>query len=277
MKSGFKFFTLLAAFMALGWIGCQTQVPTSYLSTNGASPSLIANFDVNPSNWPTPYATTVPSNQPSSGPITDVTGKPVTVYPVNNNLAEPDKTNNLVSNPGQISVISAGATMMLVAPGANNTSDCAWVSGTVTDLGNLAYPTNGLQLPIESTGYYNGGLFTGIKFYIKIMPDDTALVRSFAIPVAQTIPVTATGGSCTAGSKCYDNFSYSLSSTGGNWQLMTVPFLSMTRASWGNNITPSTLSGINLEQILPMTWTEGNNNVAGIANIDFYVDEINFY
>jgi hypothetical protein len=65
--------------------------------------------------------------------------------------------------------------------------------------------------------------------------------------------------------------------TGGAWTLTTAPFSSFTRGSYGAAISPTTLSGLNLQQILMLNWSESNSNVPGTINIDFYVDEVQFY
>jgi hypothetical protein len=40
---------------------------------------------------------------------------------------------------------------------------------------------------------------------------------------------------------------------------------------------PPTFSGANLQQMLWLQWEESRNNTAGSSNVDFSVDDIEFY
>jgi len=257
MKSNSKIILpVLAALGVMGWVGCNTAYPTNYLSTSGPSAATVLDFE--------------------SG-----TG----VYAT---LAEANRPGNLVILPGAAMVINptagygsgAGA---LVSPGANGTNFCYHISGSVTDTGNASYPSLQLQIPLEKsasvTAYYDAELFTGVKFYLKVMGTDNAGKRIFSIPVAQTEPPSS-GGDCSPSASpnaCYNDFFVNYSSTSGAWQPFSSSFSSFTRGAYGSTITPTTLSGLNLRQILYLDWSESNNNVAGNIIIDFYVDEIQFY
>ena len=85
------------------------------------------------------------------------------------------------------------------------------------------------------------------------------------------------GPPSAASNACYNNFGYAYGNTGGNWQLVVLPFSSLTRGNYGSALTPPTLSGANLQQIVGLQWSEGGNNVPGTVNVDFYVDEIQFF
>ncbi len=241
---------------ALGWFGCKTEVPTSYLSTNGPSASMVCDFE--------------------SGLF------------VNSHLAEANRPGNVVQKPGAIvGTGSPNVTPLVVTPGADNTAHCVWMNSPVTDPGNASYPAVEFVIPIESAGttlsglpvtVYDASLFSGIQFYIKVMNDDTASLRDFSIPVLQTS--TPPNGTCSpnaASNACYNNFEYIYNNTGGAWQLLKIPFSAFTRQNYGSAVTPSTLSGANLQQIVSLMWSEGNNNVAGTINVDFYVDQVQFF
>jgi len=252
MKSNFKF-VLIAVLGVLAWVGCNTKYPSSYLSSTGPNPAMVINFE--------------------SG------------LSVNPSLAEANRPGNVVQTPGNI--VINGGTAIQASPGAANTAQCLQISGSVTDLGNAAYPSIQLQIPLDTAGtkFYDASLFNGVKFYIKVMGSDTAGKRSFSIPVAQTQPTSA-GGDCdkppfaappSTNNPCYNDFANSYNSTNGVWQQMVFPFSSFTRGSYGAAITPTTLSGANLQQILMLAWSESNNNVKGIINVNFYVDEVQFF
>ncbi len=243
---------------ALVWTGCNTQYPSSYLSSTGPNPSMVVNFE--------------------SGLI------------INPSLAEANRLGNHVQTVGAINGNgSPNVTPLIVAPGANNTAHCVWINGSVfTPSTGNNYQAIQFGIPIESAGVtlngapvsvYDASLFTGIKFYLKVMNDDTAVVRSFSIPVLQTsIPPNGTCNQSAASNACYNGFAYAYGVTGGNWQLVSLPFSSMTRGNYGAAIVPPTLSGANLQQIVGLQWSEGGNNLPNTTvKVDFYVDEIQFF
>jgi hypothetical protein len=263
MKSNFKFFLLPAALGAFVWVGCKTQVPTSYLSTNGPSPSMVCDFE--------------------NG------------LAVNPNLAEANRPgNHVVKAATIIGTGSPNVTPLIVTPGADNTGHCVWMNSPVTDPGNASYPAVEFVMPIESAPLtleglpitingspitvYDASLFSGVQFYLKVMSDDTAGTRSFSIPVLQTSnPPNGTCNPNASSNACYNNFENVYSNTGGVWQLVSFPFSSFTRQGYGSAITPPTLSGANLQQIVSLMWSEGNDNVKGTINVDFYVDQVQFF
>ena len=241
---------------ALGWAGCKTDAPTSYLSSNGPSATMVCDFE--------------------SG------------LTVNPNLAEANRPGNHVKTVATIvGTGSPNVTPLIVTPGADNTGHCVWMDSPVTDPGNASYPAVEFVIPIEaapttlngaSVTVFDASLFTGIKFYLKVMSDDTAGSRSFSIPVLQTSnPPNGTCNPAAASNACYNNFEYVYGNTGGVWQLQTLPFSIFTRQNYGAAVTPTTLSGANLQQIVSLMWSEGNQNVKGTINVDFYVDQIQFY
>jgi hypothetical protein len=248
MKSNSKFLPALAALCLLALTGCDTtQVPSSYAS-GGSNPAMAADFDGNS-------------------------------LAVNPQLAEANRPGNVVQVPG--SAAGSGATPTLVSPGAVNTAYAVRMAGTVVDPGDGSYPSILLQMPLDKAGnqYYDASLFSGVRFYLKIAGDDTAGKKYFSIPIAQTEPPSS-GGNCdpnATSNACYNDFAFIVTSTGGNWEQMTIPFSSFTRGAYGSAISPTTLSGTNLQQVLMLEWGESNNNVAGTINVDFYVDQVQFY
>src|SRR5579871_3917253 len=215
MRYNFKIFLAVLGGLALGWMGCQTSFPTSYLSTNGPSVSMVCDFE--------------------SG------------LSVNPNLAEADRQGNHVKTAGGIvGTGSPNVTPLIVAPGANNTGHCVWLNSPVVTPPppNNSYQAVQFVIPIDSASFtingsnfnvYDASLFSGIKFYLKVMGDDTAAVRSFSIPVLQTsTPPNGTCNAAATSNACYNGFAYSYGSTGGNWQLVTLPFASLTRGNYGS-------------------------------------------
>jgi len=257
MKSNSKQALALLALGALVWAGCQMAAPTSYshLISTGA---LVVNFD-------------------GASPMN-----------VNPQLAEANRptNNDTVIIPGAVGIVGATGVVVssaLVAPGAAGTAQCLHVFGTVNDPGNASYPSIQMQLPLEKSAsvsaFYDASFFSGVKFYVKVAGSDSAGKRIFSIPIAQTQPPSA-GGSCNLGATsnaCYNDFFVTYNNTNGAWVQVTAPFSSFTRGNYGAAVSPTTLSGTNLQQILMLDWTESNNNVAGLINVDFSVDEVQFY
>jgi hypothetical protein len=208
---------------------------------------------------------------------------------INPNLAEPNVPGNHVQTVGTVSETNAPLTPVIATPGADNTNQCVWLDGPVV---TPAAPNNNYQaiqflMTPESAGttlngspvtVYNASLFSGVKFYLKVMDDDTAAVRSFSIPVLQTSnPPNGTCSPNATSNACYNNFEYVYGTTGNAWQLVSLPFVSLTRQNYGSAVTPPTLSGVNLQQIVSLQWSEGGNNIPGTVNVDFYVDQVQFF
>lgn len=264
MKSNFKILLpALAVLGALVWAGCQTQYPTTYASVNSPG-AMVIDFESGLGVDPNLAEALAPNNRVKTpGTVTTYYTPPATKI-----------------NGGVTTIVNYGSgSFSLVSPGADYTNTCIHETGNVIDHADGTYPGGQLQIPIEGfNNFYNASLFTGVKFYLWVPGDDTAGKRTFSIPVAQTQPPSA-GGSCNlsaTSNSCYNDFSVTYSNTTG-WVLVTVPFSSMTRGSYGASITPSTLSGINLQQTLMLDWTEGNNNAAATVNVDLYLDQVQFY
>jgi len=242
MRSISRPILLLAA--GLGLSGCDMTYPTSYSGAGGGNASLVAGFD------------------------SDLN--------VNSSLVEASAAppNYLIPLPGTANI--SGATLSQFFPGSNGAGGCVSVYGSVVDPGNGSYPSALLQILLHAGGNtpYDAKFFTGVQFYFRTSPDDNAGVRSFSIPLTTTEP--SPRGTCV-NPGCYDHFGVNLTSTSGNWQLVSNNFTSLARAGWGSAITPTSMTGENLEKFVMLQWQEGNNNVAGTITVDFQVDEIRFF
>ncbi|HVM33556.1 MAG TPA: hypothetical protein VMU88_10510 [bacterium] len=209
---------------------------------------------------------------------------------INPNLFE---TNNpptyALRSPGSVTLVNNFTTYGSfngggLVPGGYVSANCFRMSGAVTDLLDNTFPALDLEMPMENYTYFDANHFTGVKFYMKVANDDTAAHRVFAIPVAQTVPVGTNNGTCPAGPKrCYDHFAADYSGgTGGQWILASYNFSDLTQLQSGYAPEPSATltgdNGYNLKQTLWLQWEEGNNNkVPGKAQIDLYVDDIEFF
>jgi hypothetical protein len=173
------------------------------------------------------------------------------------------------------------ATMTIKGPGAAGTALGCFISGAVTDTGNAAYPDIELDGHLDANppppyGAYDGAYFSGVKFYINILPDDTATYRYFKVSTTQEAEASA-GGTCTAGTICYNYFGYSLTGPTSGWQQISLQFTQLTNIATNFQTVPPTFTGVNLQQILFLDFVEGRNNVVGTSNVDFGVDEVYFF
>jgi len=246
--------------LSMNW-GCQTSTPgfgvypapTSVPNSNRVDQFNIGNVAINPNLFEN-------NNPPGYGLKTAGS-----VTFVNNFPTYGSGSGQLVAGAG---VVSPYAFQM---------------SGAVTDLLDNTFPALDLEVPMENYTYYDANHFSGVKFYLKVANDDTAAHRVFAIPVAQTVPAGTNNGTCPAGPKrCYDHFAADYSGgTGGQWLLSSYNFSDLQQLQSGYAPVPSTLTGgggANLKQTLWLQWEEGNNNkVPGLARIDVYVDDIEFF
>jgi hypothetical protein len=212
---------LLMLWGALG-AGCQTQHPTSAQlpASTSSAPNMVIDFEGSPATLVNPF-------------LAEAGGTP----------------NNVIYTAGSVGDAGDGTTTLVVPGGADNTAYSLHVSGPVTA------PTNQLQLTIQldtgnPTHYYDASLFKGVKFYLKVADDDNTSPKFFSIPIAQTMLSGNKYGTCQNG--CYDHFGYNFASTNGKWQLLALDFSSLKRAGWGSAVTPSTLSGTNLQQVVQL-------------------------
>jgi hypothetical protein len=267
MKLNSKHLWLFAPVAAvLTIVGCQTSVPPigSYPAPATAPQySLVNNFDGNFSS--------------QSGIET------------NQNLFELNSPNNVIGSPGSWTAPSngtVGASLAIAGPGAAGSAMACHISGSVTDLGNAAYPQILLIGALDGTppktyNAYDGANWTGVKFYVNFASDDTTTYRYFNIPTTQEATAIAFPGQgqCTVSpsNSCYNYFGYSLSGLAPGWQQVTVSFSQLTNIATNTQTTPPTLTGVNLQQIIALQWVVGRNNVVGVSTADFWVDEVYFY
>jgi hypothetical protein len=285
MRSNFKgyFAALLLATTMAALTACDTRVPSA-IPVNpwpeASSPTitpvydppfmtpnrlLVANFDnglpginpglFNPSNpcppAPTPTATVGCYAMALLGAVTVV-----------NNFGNPGASQAVTTSWGPV-----------LGGGAAGSSYGFRLQGAVTDGGDAVYPTLDLQAQVNGGALYDASFFTGVRFYLKVMPADDATKRIFAIPTFAT-QGTPSGG-CT--SNCYDHFFMNYENTNGIWRLYNVDFLSLGRQGFGAPMTPNNLAGGNLKQVLWLMWQEGRNNTAGTSTVDLWIDSIEFY
>jgi hypothetical protein len=162
---------------------------------------------------------------------------------------------------------------MIDSPGANGTSKCAHIYGTLTDKGDGQYPAFQLQGNFKSTGYYDASAFTGIKFYYKCPPTDKSIKRRFGIGIAGTLP-TSMGGSCTGA--CFNNFGANMT-VSPDWVAVSYSFADLKRESgWGDPVSPPDLTD-HLKEFISLVWANSANNTPGSYAIDYSVDEVEFY
>ena len=161
----------------------------------------------------------------------------------------------------------------IVAGGANGTPKAVHIFGSLVDKGDKVYPSFELQAKFKDTGYYDASAFTGIKFYYKCPATDAALKRRFAIGTAPTLP-TSGGGTCS--DQCYNNFGADLS-VAADWTAKTYALADLKRESgWGAPVTPPDLTD-HLKEFIDLEWANSANNAAGSYNIDYWVDEVEFF
>jgi hypothetical protein len=161
----------------------------------------------------------------------------------------------------------------IVAGGANGTAHAAHISGTLVNKGDSTYPAFMLQGMLKSGGHLDGRMFQGIRFYYKCPATDQATARRFSMPIPATLPSSG-GGSCTDG--CYNHFGADLSMT-GDWTQKTFAFSDLKRqAGWGSPVTPPDFTD-HLNELMNLEWSHNSGNSAGSYNIDYWVDEVEFF
>ncbi|HVZ79312.1 MAG TPA: hypothetical protein VHE12_00775 [bacterium] len=264
MKPNFKVLLPILAFGGLlAFWGCQTQIAplTAYTAPNSApNYTRVCNFE-----------TAV------VGASSDST---------NSSLFEVGVPGNTVQTAGSWAIINnfpanENANMFIAAGGAAGTPQAAHISGAVTDLGDGTYPSIGFEGYLDTASgaphnAYNMSFFTGVKFYVNFMPSDTTPSRFFYIPTTQEAKPPQ--GDCTAATGCYNYFGYTFPAGSSNgWKQYSFQFDKDLVTSYGVKPVPNSLTGVNLTQVLGLLWQVGRQNVAGVSNVDFYVDEVYFY
>jgi len=258
------FVGLILPLAAAFWVGCQSKtVPVGAYQAPSSLPNyyLVSNFEGNLN--PTPEPTNA----------------------VNSHLFETGVSGNVVQEPGLWAPINNFPTlenciMTITGPGANGTALACHLSGSVTDNADGTYPSVALigYLDISNPPpykAYHAGFFTGVKFYLNITAADTATSRYFYVPTTQEqVPPV---GTCTAGTKCYNYFGFAFTAPTNGWKAESFDFTSLVPTPYGQIPSPPTLTGVNLDQVLGLEFAEGRANSKGVANIDFWMDEVYFY
>jgi hypothetical protein len=161
----------------------------------------------------------------------------------------------------------------VVAGGANGTKMAAHVFGTLVDKGDFKYPEFDLQCTFKNKEMYDASDFSGIKFYWKCPSDDQGIKRRFAIAIAPTLPASD-GGICE--DNCYNHYGANLKPA-ADWVLMSYGFSDLTReAGWGGPVAPPDFTE-HLKEFIYMKWVDAANNAAGTFNINYWVDEVEFF
>jgi hypothetical protein len=161
----------------------------------------------------------------------------------------------------------------IVAGGANGTAMAVHLFGTLVNKGDNSYPAFTLQGKLKSSGYYDAGNFSGVRFYYKSPSSDKATGQRFKFTIGATLP-TSNGGTCTDG--CYNHFGADLK-TSGDWSLNSYSFGDLKRQSgWGGAVIPPDLVD-HLKEVVGLEWAHDAGNSAGSYPIDFWVDEVEFF
>ena len=159
------------------------------------------------------------------------------------------------------------------AAGANGTKMAAHLTGTLWDRGNGVYSSFALMGKFKVNGYFDASAFHGIKFYYKCTSADRAPRRRFGIGIASTVPA-ALGGVCLQ--KCGNDYGANLKPA-DDWQALSYDFSDLKREDgWGESVDPPDLTD-HLKEIVYIKWDHGTTNVAGTYNVDYWVDEVEFY
>jgi hypothetical protein len=165
--------------------------------------------------------------------------------------------------------------------GANGTDSAIHIYGTIIDHADNQYPSFQLEGKLKGGNYFDAVPygFVGVRFYYKT-GTDTCTFRRFNLPIAATSP-SSTGGYCLT--SCFDHFGASLTPTSGAWSLKTYYFNAtlgtpiLSRQGFGSAISPTTLSGSHLSQLLQVQWQFGRNGSAGTSSVDYWIDEVEFF
>ncbi len=157
--------------------------------------------------------------------------------------------------------------------GPNGLPFCAHVTGSLTDKGDRSYPSFTLQGQFKSGGFYDASAFSGIQFYYKCPEDDQAIKRRFAIGTSPTLP-PQDGGTCAT--DCYNHFGAYMAPT-TDWKFCSYKFTELPREpGWGSPVVPPDLVD-HLNEFVYVKWDHGGDNNAGTYNIDYWVDDIEFF
>jgi hypothetical protein len=160
--------------------------------------------------------------------------------------------------------------------GANNTSCAIHIYGNITDVTPTTYPSFQLEGKLRGGSYLDISQYgyTGVRYYMKIGTGDNCLYRRFNVGIGATTPQA--GGGYANSTNAYSHFGATLTTTGGVWTQKTFIFTSLIRA-FGTPLSPSTLSGNHLKELLEVEWQFGRNGSSGSSTVDYWIDEVEFF
>ena len=161
----------------------------------------------------------------------------------------------------------------ITAGGANGTKMAAHITGVLWDRGTGSYSAYTLVGRFKTSGYFDASAFQGIKFYYKCPSTDRAPRRRFGVGIASTVSKNY-GGVCV--DKCGNDYGVNLKPA-NDWQELAYNFADLKREEgWGDSIDPPDFTD-HLKEIIYIKWDHGTANVAGGYNIDYWVDEVEFF
>ncbi len=174
------------------------------------------------------------------------------------------------------------------------------VTGFINDPENALYPPGpGNPDPIAfeifpyfGTAGFNGiastydiSPFQGIEFYVNVSSVDTAVDRVFLVSGLQDSPRSANPpvGVCGDPDRpddghCFDAFQYDYTnSPRDQWVLVQKNWSDFKQYGFGSPMTPPTLTGTNLQQVVGFEWAETNGSQAGPITINYSLSGIRFF
>src|SRR5581483_2670090 len=164
-------------------------------------------------------------------------------------------------------------TPYVVSGGAKGSAMAAHIAGTLVNKGDNTYPGFTLQGSVKQAGTYDANNFQGIRFYFKRPSTDTCPAHRFSITIPATLPSSG-GGTCTDG--CYNHFGADLTPA-GDWTQLSFAFSDLKRQpGWGSIVTPPDFTD-HLKEFKTIEWNDTAGNTAGSYNVDYWVDEIEFF
>jgi hypothetical protein len=185
---------------------------------------------------------------------------------------------NLYGKPdGGWMVVTWGANKVspdfIVEGGADHSQMAAHVFGTLIDRGDSQYPGFMLMGRFKNIGYYDASPFNGIRFFYKCPLEDNSPKHRFSITTAQTVPV-ANGGTCKRG--CWNHYGADLEAS-DDWQLKSYDFTDLKRESgWGSPVMPPDIVE-HLTEFINLQWAHSGMNMPAKYNVDYWVDEVEFF
>jgi hypothetical protein len=185
------------------------------------------------------------------------------------------------------------------ADAVNSSAFAFHASGTLRDNGDGKYPEATLWARFNVEPWYSisGSGFTGLRYKLNVSPADTAPKRRFKLRVSDSVPL-ANGGICSykdivtgVTCDCWNHFGADFTVTAG-WQQYDYTFDQLTQEAWGCKwvsgppwrfsgglltATPPRPPGYYYDYIFGFDFCESRDNSIGLSQIDFWVDDVEFY